>query len=79
MDMDVENCFIHLKADLPHNRGFLHVLEVKNSPAMQEMWFQSLGQEDPLAPLFLDSASPIWPTETGYIGEPPTVGGLETR
>ena len=29
-------------------RAFLEVQMVKNLPAMQETWVQSLGQEDPL-------------------------------
>ena len=28
--------------------GFLSTLVVKNLPAVQETWLQSLGQEDPL-------------------------------
>ena len=31
-----------------YRRGFRGGLAVKNPPAMQEMWVQSLGQKDPL-------------------------------
>ena len=45
---------------------------VKNLPAMQEMWFQSLGQEDPLEkgvaahPSVLDWRIP-WTEEPGRL------------
>ena len=33
---------------LVNNMGFSGGSEVRNLPAIQEMWVQSLGQEDPL-------------------------------
>ena len=44
---------------------------VKNLPAMQETWFQSLGQEDPLekemaTPVFLPGKSHGQRSPTGY-------------
>ena len=40
--------FIELCKSLYHNRASLVAQSVKNLPAIQETWVQSLGWEDPL-------------------------------
>ena len=51
-------------------RAFLEVQMVKNLPAMQETWVQSLGQEDPLEKGMATHSSVLawripWIEETG--------------
>ena len=40
--------FFNFYIPLVNNMGFSGGSEVRNLPAIQEMWVQSLGQEDPL-------------------------------
>ena len=47
---------------------------VKNPPAMQETWVQSLGWEDPLKK-GMETHSSIWPGESPWTEEP---GGLQS-
>ena len=54
--------------------GFLGGLLVKNLPPMQEIWVQSLGQEDPLEKETTTPSS-ILAWEITWTGEP---GGLQS-
>ena len=56
-------------------RGFPHSSEVKNVPAMQETWVQSLGGEDPLEEgMATHSSIPAW--RVPWTEEP---GGLRSK
>ena len=59
-----------LEVDIAGYKGFLGALEVKNPPAMQETWVQSLGVEDPLEeepiPVFLPGESHGQRSLAGY-------------
>ena len=54
--------------------GFPGGSAVKNLPAMQEIWVQSLGWEDPLEKKMATHSS-ILPWEIPWTGEP---GGLQS-
>ena len=43
-----EACWEHKEPAVQESEGFSGGSVVKNPPAMQEMWVQFLGQEDPL-------------------------------
>ena len=62
--------------------GFPSSLVVKNPPAMQvmeEMWIQSLGQEDPLEKeMVTHSTIPVWKIPwTEESGRPQSMGSQE--
>ena len=55
---------------LGKHRGFPGGMVVENLPAVQEMWVQSLGQEDPLAKEMVTHSSILawevpWTEESG--------------
>ena len=47
MVKDASQTLVEIKTET-HGEGFLVAQRVKNPPAMQETWVQSLGLEDPL-------------------------------